>query len=150
MPLLNHLHRIGFNFAQAKAKNVVFKLGRTTGPTVGTHNHCKAITRSYRSTEGPVKSWESVVLPPDDEVCPFATFGDSGALVYGPQGEGLGMVWGGLLAVGKKENGVHLGPSTLAIDRVVFVTPLQALFNSMKARIEREFGQGNIQLDWLR
>ena len=137
-PLLDYLRQVGFNSAEGKARKAVFKLGRTTGPTVGLHHGCKAMARQYQSKV--VESLEEVVIPVTNNTPRFAKEGDSGALVYGPEGKGLGMVWGGVLSK---------VPTTMAVERMVYVTPIRAIARDVAAQFEQAYSDGKAQWHWL-
>jgi len=148
--LTDHLERSCFTVAAAKMQNTVFKLGRTSGPTTGVYHGCTAVTCIYRATEKVMTSLECVVLPPINEEAPFAAGGDSGALVYGPEGQAVGMIWGGVTRRVEDEAGVvRFKPTTLEINRAVFVTPLDAIIRHVEAKCESELGKGNFRLSLL-
>ena len=137
--MIDFLKNICFSTAEAKAHKVVFKLGRTSGLTVGVYNGSKTVIRQYRSKA--VESQEEVVLPVANLSPFFTREGDSGALVYGPEGEGLGMVWGGM---------VPTLPTSLTMERIVFVRPMQAIVRDVVARLEQAYpNDGEVRCQWL-
>ncbi len=117
---------------------IVFKMGRTTGPTVGVVHGCRAIQRVYYSA-GPTQSRECVVLPYDDSM-PFARAGDSGALIYSDVGQGVGVIWG---------SSIGSAPQSIDLDKFVYYTPLDVIYNDMSAHLARLFGENTIRLTWV-
>lgn len=116
--------------ATTKTTNV-FKMGRTTGPTAGVANGCRAVTRVYKSGKLSGTSTECVLLPnPSIEALEcFALSGDSGALVYDGVGKPHSMIWGG---VRQKH------PATQAFNDlggVIFATPIDAVLRSINAAL---------------
>lgn len=107
-------------------------MGRSTGATVGVLHGTHVIAREYAYPERKlmVQSLEQVVFPAAHTA--FATFGDSGALVYSARGAGLGMVWGGM----KEEysgSGQADPPKGLDMRHACFYTPLGAIMESLSA-----------------
>ncbi len=130
---MNYLHHIQHNPYAAEGHGLVFKIGASTGATVGfVHNAC-AVTREYSNAEGtfPVQSLECVVVPASHS--DFATFGDSGALVYGARGNGFGMVWGGMTATAGDDS----------LHGICFVTPLSVIVESISATAK------NCHVSWV-
>ncbi len=123
-------------------EDLVFKVGRTTGPTVGKLHGLRMIKRNHCSA-GHTQSLEKVVVAYEDNV-PFALPGDSGALVYGAQGQGLGMVWGGPWEDTPQSN------ESTKLGMVVYFTPLEAIYRDMTARLARQYGgEDKIRLTWI-
>ena len=111
------------------AKSLVFKLGRTTGCTVGEHHDLTTVFRTTdTSTPGPeggIITHETTVL---SKSAPFADKGDSGALVFNADGTKLGIIWAGGRVVEDFTTNTGLGwPPPPSLNRLVFVTPLEAV-----------------------
>lgn len=117
---------------------IVFKMGRTTGPTIGKVHGCRAIQRVYYSV-GPIQSRESVIVAYDDDM-PFARAGDSGALIYSHMGQGMGLVWG---------SSVGAAPQSIDLGKFVYYTPLAAILADMSAHLARLFGENMVRLTWV-
>ncbi len=69
---------------------------------------------------------------------PFAVAGDSGALVYDPDGDPLGMIWG--LPVGAGEVDI-LG---------AFYTPFDSIMLSLTKAFSEIFGRDKLYLEYTR
>lgn len=121
----------------------MFKQGRTTGPTHGERHGTTAVTRVYQCRM--MQSLEQVVLP-DVQGGHFAGLGDSGALVYGSQGEVSGMIWGVATSSAEDQDSVSAQRTTVALDRAVFVTPTEALLLDIQAKCDRELGEGKVRV----
>src|ERR1700760_4861984 len=99
------------------AKRLVFKLGRTTGCTVGEHH---AFTTAFRTRDTSIPCPEGGIPPTMithettvfSRSAPFADKGDSGALVFNADGTKLGIICaGGQVVEGLTTNtGVGLAP----------------------------------------
>lgn len=50
------------------------------------------------------------------------------------------MVWGGHKIVALQ---------SIAVETVVYFTPLQAIFRDLSSRLARRYGEGKIQITWL-
>jgi hypothetical protein len=120
-------------------KSIVFKMGRTTGPTMGIYHVCRPVVQVYKSLRQPVRSIEDVFIP-----CPgverFAKKGDSGALVYDGQGAGRWMVWGGLITQ---------APVEVDVERVVWATPMKAILGDVEAKLALRHGHSGFQVTLL-
>lgn len=106
---------------------------------MGIHHGCRAVVQVYNSLAQPVRSIEDTIIP-----CPgidrFAKPGDSGALLYDAQGTGQFMVWGGLSLQ---------GPTAVAVERVVFATPMQAILDGIEAKLALWLGHNNFRITLL-
>ncbi|OIW23093.1 hypothetical protein CONLIGDRAFT_686865 [Coniochaeta ligniaria NRRL 30616] len=104
----------------------VYKLGRTTGPTVGEVSSCRAVTRT-----GSVTSVETTLVPKPDLGVPeaFAWKGDSGAAVFAGDGTPHSMVWGA------PRQSTEAGEAYLGLAGVVCATPIEAVLRDIQERL---------------
>ncbi len=133
---------VGFSLDDAVLEGVVFKMGRSTGPTVGTSHGCRVVEQHFHSA-GSVISLEHVVLgaTTSDGTCvKFAGPGDSGALVYTALSKGFGIVTGCFCSQ---------DPRGLEISKVTSVLPLEDIFGDIHTKLDAEYGRGNFKLAWL-
>ena len=134
--LLEFLFEQRYNPEKAAERGIVFKVGRTTGPTLGYSSGCQAVIQVFQQDK-PIRTIENVITS-----CTggqrFAWVGDSGAPVYGAHGDGQFMVWGGLEQV--RENGA------LAVEHVVFATPVRVILHDVVARLSRAIGHTNFKV----
>ncbi len=129
-----------FEFYNHDTNEVRYKMGRTTGPTIGKAHGCRMVQQIYCST-GVVRSKEHAVVPYDeDQDMAFARPGDSGALIYKGNGEGCGMVWGGM---------AEQKPLSVDLAKVIVFTPLDAIYQDLSARLGRQYGEGKVQITWV-
>lgn len=111
----------------------MFKVGRTTGHTVGRFHHVDAsVTINYQHN-GLVKGKVRVVRRTED--APFAGLGDSGALVLNGHAEAVGMVTA--VAVGSVAYGV------------VYISPLAPIAENIKEVLQRGPGDGKVEVELL-
>lgn len=106
---------------------------------MGILHGCRAVVQMYQSLPQPVRSIEDAIIPCFD-VPFFALPGDSAALVYDAQGKGKSMVWGGL---------IQEDPAGVAVDKVVYVTPMEAILESVGAKLAAWFRDDNLQITLL-
>ncbi|KAK3344241.1 hypothetical protein B0T25DRAFT_556493 [Lasiosphaeria hispida] len=134
--LLEYLFAHRYNPHEAAARNIVFKVGRTTGPTMGIASGCRAVVQVFQSKT--VRSIEHVITSCSSAQC-FARPGDSGAPVYGACGDGQFMVWGGLEQRERE-------PAAVALDLVVFATPIQTILHHVEAKLSQAIGHTNFKV----
>jgi len=118
----------------------LFKIGRTTGHTVGQFHHVDASVTINYILDGPdgkrnilVKGKALVVRPGEDSA--FARRGDSGALVLNGNAEAVGMV----TAVAK--GSVAFG--------VVYVSPFPPIVDNIKEILQRGPSDGKVEVELL-
>jgi len=129
---------VGYNFNAEEAKNnrLVFKLGRSTGPTTGIQHYPRVTIREYDGSHITVKSTEHVIVPAITNM-PFAVPGDSGALVYDPHADPAGMIWGcPVNCIG----GVDIS--------CTFYTPFDSIMFSLTQVLSDMFGPENFLLKY--
>lgn len=131
-----------YDCEEAKKKDIVFKHGAKTGTTLG-HNSTPRVAsrietrdgRSYHSTYRTALS--ALRLKPR-----FSWEGDSGALIYGPCGEKVGMLVAGVRGetTGIRYDSVKgeyevdpLGP--IQLSSLTLYTPIEEVMRSIKARV---------------
>lgn len=126
-----------FNVDEAKNKNLVFKLGRSTGPTTGVRHLPRTFIHEY-DAEGrvTVSSTEQAImsLKPNSF---FAVHGDSGALAYNPDGDPTGMIWGFPECRG---GGVDLS--------CTFYTPFGSIMSSLTKAFAVVLGEDTFSLEY--
>ena len=132
--MLEYLFAQRYNPHRAAERGVVFKVGRTTGPTMGVVSGCRAVIQTYQSKLWPVRSIEDTIISCSGTKY-FAVKGDSGAPVYDAHGNGQFMVWGGL------------DPTLVDPEQhVVFATPVQAILHDVEAKLSQLLGHTNVKV----
>ncbi len=68
MPLVEYVVGRSHDPVEGARNSVVFKMGRTTGPTMGMAHCCRSVVQVWKPYRQPVRSRETVFLPiPGDE-----------------------------------------------------------------------------------
>jgi hypothetical protein len=126
-----------------------FKLGRTSGATVGQwcmiDPHCRI---EQETADGTIISEGKamVVITPREMILPknqlgqfsgqyFSDSGDSGSGVFGRQGGIAGLLWGGL----RNQEGSKAA-YWASVDRLHYVTPIEWILEDMRARLREDLG----------
>ena len=92
----------------------------------------RAVIQVFQSKT--VRTVENIITSCSSAQC-FALPGDSGAPVYGANGTGRFMVWGGL------EKG-----GALAVEHVVIATPIQVILQDIVAKLSQAIGHTNFKV----
>ncbi|OTB09381.1 hypothetical protein M426DRAFT_315939 [Hypoxylon sp. CI-4A] len=142
----------------------VCKNGRITGPTVGRQHAPRILTRVYEDDTLRTETWERAILP--DSPYRFAKPGEAGALVYDMHNkESLGMIWGGMDQPEKAHDGmatlkalcenppprggIPFHETGLAVQDLVFYTPISVLQEALTDSIAQYYGPGSFELTLL-
>lgn len=134
-PLLSFVGSRYFGHNDASSGNLdVFKMGRTTGPTAGVVDGCRAWTCIYKNGALAITSSELVIRPSQLVAGDprFAYYGDSDALVY-DMAKPHSLVWGGV----DQTVSHNASQPFLILDKLVFATRLDSVLGS----IENTFAQ---------
>jgi len=134
--LLEYLHAQRYNPRKAAERGIVFKVGRTTGPTIGYSSRYRAVLQVFHQDKT-VRTIENIITSYSGDQC-FARAGDSGAPVYGAHGDAQFTVWGGLEQL--RENGA------LVVEHVVFATPIQVILHDVVAKLSQAIGHTNFKV----
>ncbi|OIW22404.1 hypothetical protein CONLIGDRAFT_650608 [Coniochaeta ligniaria NRRL 30616] len=150
----------------ASRGSLVYKVGRTTGVTVGQLAACEVLVRHYKATDQAAAEHtevtEHVIVSagPGD----FAGPGDSGAVVCDPQSNPVGLLFGGF--ANKPQPGrewtataasdrdrpagvaVYFSQPGVALCGVSLYTPFDVVLRSMRATLAGAFGDDRFELSY--
>lgn len=135
-------------------RGLVYKVGRTTGVTVGHLTETQVLVREYRTTGQRTimtEVTEHVIVSADGD--DFAQPGDSGALVRSPDNSPVGLLFGGGQNQPEKvredstsdqhrpaEVSVYFYKPGVALSSIFLYTPFSIVLESMRATLAQAFG----------
>lgn len=134
---------------------LVYKVGRTTGVTVGQLTGTEVLVREYETTSQASMMTEVTehVIVSADGSANFARPGDSGALVRSPDNGPVGLFFGAIKNGPRKNRedstydqdrpaqvSVYFNKPGVALDGVFLYTPFRIVLESMRATLAEAFG----------